>query len=405
MFSKIKIFLTLIVISLALFSPSGVKAQDKADASLEKIKVVYFYSPDCPNCVKVKPFIEKVKNEYADKINFFDYNVKDKEEDRQLFFKFAEIYNISNAKIPLIFIGNDYLLGANDIKANLEAKIAEKITKGENIKLDPQAFLEEWIKTGGKVAIDPGQGSGSCGVGSTDDSCSIDGGTDNKQAISIGLIISMAAIDSLNPCAFAVLLFLIAVLISLKSEKKRIVAIGLVYILGIFLSYYFAGIGLLGVITQFNIAREINIFAAVIIIISAFISIKEGLFPDSVQLLKIPEKTKVIFASLMKKATFPAVFVSGILVSAFELPCTGQVYLGILSLMSQEHMKAQAYFYLFIYNLIFVLPLVLILLAAAWGLDMEKLQNFRKGTRKTIKILIGAIMFVLGIWLLYTTLY
>lgn len=407
MFSKIKIFLSLIIIFFVLFSPSGVKAQDKANPNLEKIKVVYFYSPDCPNCVKLEPFIEKIKSEYADKIGFFDYNVKDKEEDRQLFFKFAEVYNIpiANAKIPLIFAGNDYFLGVNDIKTNLEAKISEKITKGENLKIDPQTFLEEWEKSGGKISIDPSEDSGSCSVGSTDDSCGIDGDTNNKQAISIGLIISMAVIDSINPCAIAVLLFLIAVLISLKAEKKRIIAIGLVYIFAVFLSYYLAGVGLLGVITQFDIAKEINVFAAAIIIISAFISVKEGLFPDSVQLLVIPEKTKVIFTTLMKKATFPAVFVSGILVSAFELPCTGQVYLGILSLMSQEHMKAQAYFYLFIYNLIFVLPLVLILFAAAWGLDIEKLQNFRKGTRKMIKILIGVIMFVLGVWLLYTTLY
>ncbi len=407
MFSKIKIFLSIIIISFLLFAPSDAKAEDKANASPEKIKVVYFYSPNCSNCVKIKPFIEKNKAEFADRIDFFDYNVKDKEEYRQLFYKFSEVYGISitDAKIPLIFVGNDYFWGVKDIEANLKKKINEKLAEREDLKIDPRIFLDDWVKTGGKIFIDPNQESESCSVDGSDDSCGIGGDTNNKQAISIGLIISMAAIDSINPCAVAVLLFLIAVLISLKAEKKRIIAIGLVYIFAVFLSYYLVGIGLLGAISAFDIAKEINIFAAAIIIISAFISIKEGLFPDSMQLLVIPEKTKVIFTSLMKKATFSAVFVSGILVSAFELPCTGQVYLGILSLMSQEHMKAQAYFYLFIYNLIFVLPLVLILFAAAWGLDIEKLQNFRKGTRKAIKILIGAIMFILGVWLLYTTLY
>ncbi len=410
-----KILLSLIISFAFLFSFSSAQAQGLfLGPSLppEKIRVIYFYADDCPNCIKVKPFIETIKEKYKDKIEFLEYNVKEKEECRQLFYQFLSAYNLSdeNAKIPLIFAGNDYFLGVSDIEKNLDAKIAEKIAKKEDLKFDCHKFLEDWAKNGG-IIIGGSTGTGVCSVTQKDDSCSIgtdpgqtpDNGNNKKQAISIGLIITTAAIDSINPCAVAVLLFLIAVLISLKATRRRMLAVGLVYIFGVFISYYLGGIGIMKAITHFDIARQINLFAAAIVIIAAFISVKEGLYPDSKQILVIPEKTKKIFTDLMQKGTFPAVFAAGILVSAFELPCTGQVYLGILSLMSQESMKVQGYLYLFIYNIIFVLPLVLILIAAAWGLDIEKLQNLRKGTRKSVKILIGIIMFILGLWLIYTT--
>lgn len=412
---RIKFFLFFFIFLIASFPFSGIQAQEQISGPAlppEKIRVIYFYANDCQNCAKVKPFVETIKEKYKDKIDFLEYNVKEKEECRQLFYQFIETYNLpsDNAKIPLIFVGNDYLIGVKDIEANLEAKINEKIFKKEDLKFDCHKFLEDWEKGGG-IIIGGSAGSGVCSVTQKDDSCSIGApsgqtsgnANSKKQAISIGLIIGTAAIDSVNPCAIAVLLFLIAVLISLKTTRKRMLATGLVYIFGVFISYYLAGIGITKAIAHFDIARQINLFAAAIVIIAAFISIKEGLYPNSLQLLVIPEKTKGIFLGLMRRATFPAVFAAGILVSAFELPCTGQVYLGILSLLSQESMKARGYLYLFIYNLIFVLPLVLMLIAAAWGLDIEKLKNFRKDTRKSIKILIGAIMFVLGVWLIYTT--
>lgn len=406
---KILLFFSL---SLALLlSFSYAKAQETTTSpEPAKIRVIYFYAYDCPNCAKIKPFIEKIKEKYKDKIDFLEHDVKDKEECRQLFFKFTETYNLPSekAKVPLFFIGNDYLLGATDIENNLEEKIQEKIANNENLKIDCHKFLEDWEK-----GIHPSgvPDLSVCSADNSQDFCSIDNPAnkekpDNaKQTISVGLIITTAAIDSVNPCAIAVLLFLIAVLISLKANRKRILTVGLVYIFGVFISYYLAGVGLLGAISHFNISRQINIFAGAIIIIASFISIKEGLMPQGLQLLVIPKKTKGIFMNLMQKGSYPAVFLAGILVSAFELPCTGQVYLGILSLMSQENMKAQAYSYLLLYNLIFVLPLIIILAAAAWGLDIEKIQKLRKETRMGIKILIGAIMLVLGIWLIYSTLY
>lgn len=401
----IKFFSYLLIFAAFFFFLNSANAAESTPSPApppEKIRVIYFYADDCSNCQAIKPFIAQIKEKYKDKVDFLEHNVKEKEECRQLFFQFIKTYNLpdNQAKVPIIFAGNDYLLGVKDIETNLETKINEKVSKKEDLKIDCHKFIADW-EAGDHSGNTPDLNS--CSAASSEDFCSIASKNDQNKKISIGLVISTAAIDSINPCAIAVLLFLIAVLISLKTTRKRMLAVGLVYISGVFLSYYLAGIGLLKVIQNFNIAKEISLFAGAIVVIAAFISAKEGLYPDSKQILVIPEKTKKIFMDLMKKGTFLAVFAAGILVSAFELPCTGQVYLAILSLMSQEELKAQAYGYLFIYNLIFVLPLIIILLAASWGMNIEKLQTLRKDTRKSIKIIIGIIMFILGVWLIYKT--
>lgn len=406
MFKAIKLFLLLLTAAFVLSPFNNLKASGANETLMsapQKIRVIYFYTYDCPNCQKLKPFIEKIKEKYRNKIDFLEHDVKEKEECRQLFFKFIETYKVPDdkAKVPLIYAGNDYLTGASDIEENLEAKIDEKIVKKENLKLDCHKFLDDW-KNGSHAAATPDLGS--CSATDSQDFCSIENQANNKaKAISIGLIINTAIIDSINPCAIAVLIFLLSVLLILKANGRRIITIGLFYISAVYITYYAAGIGILSLMARDFFLKISNPFMLIfggLTIVGGFISIKEGLLPQTTQLLVIPEKTKGLFIKYIEKGTVPAIIIAGVIVSLVELPCTGQVYLAILSLMSQENLKAQSHFYLLLYNFIFVLPLVIILFAAAWGLNIGRLQNLRKDTRKAIKILIGLTMIALGSWLI-----
>lgn len=392
---------------LALLIPNG--SQISAQENSGKIRIIYFQTETCSSCKAIKPFLKGIKKEYEGKIEFLEHNVREKEECRQLFNHFALTYNvpIDDAKVPIIFVGKTYLSRTRDIESNLREKIDQAIQNNDNLLFDCHKFLDAWPNV---EKIDFTVGSGG------EDGCSIDSNTqcivdennngnndglNKSKSLSLTLIVTTAIIDSINPCAIAVLIFLLGVLVSLKTSRKRIIKIGLVYIGAVFATYYLAGLGLIKIITQYNIQTEVTIFAGIIVLLAGFLEIKEGLYPDGKQLLRIPEKTKPIFTNFLKKGTIPSVFIAGILVSAFELPCTGQVYLGILSMLSQENMRAQGYLYLFIYNLIFVLPLVIILFIAAWGFDIRRMKNMQKKNRTTVKILMGFIMIILGIFLLF----
>lgn len=375
-------------------------------AQTSKIRVIYFQSPDCSKCDKIKPFIEKIKKEYGNRIDFLEHNVKEGEECRQLFFHFASAYNVHEEKAgtPLVFVGKDYLAGPEDIENNLGSKIEQKIKNNEDLLFDCHKFLENWPNVD-KIDF--------MGSGDENDVCGIDkefcgAGIENKdndnsshKQIPLLIIIAAAFFDSINPCAIAVLIFLISILTSLKSSGKRIILTGLVYIFAVFISYYLAGLGLIKFITYSGYANEIKFTAGIIVALLGILTIKEGVYAEGKQLLVIPPKTKAIFIGLMKRSTFPSVFLAGIVVSAVELPCTGAVYLSILSMLSQENLKAQGYAYLFIYNLIFVLPLVAVLFIGAWGFNTERMEKIRKKNRMLVKILMGIAMILLGGFMVY----
>ncbi|NCO84433.1 MAG: hypothetical protein COS28_01020 [Nitrospirae bacterium CG02_land_8_20_14_3_00_44_33] len=68
------IFLTIIGISLVAFN---VYRQNRAASKME---IFYFYSPECPNCKEVKPFIESLRDELKKKkTKFVELNVKEHE--------------------------------------------------------------------------------------------------------------------------------------------------------------------------------------------------------------------------------------------------------------------------------------------------------------------------------------
>src|SRR3989338_714407 len=69
-------------------------------------------------------------------------------------------------------------------------------------------------------------------------------------------LVSVAAlIDSINPCAFSVLLLTIAFLFSVGKLRSSILKIGGVYIFGIFTAYILIGFGILHALHLFNTPR------------------------------------------------------------------------------------------------------------------------------------------------------
>ena len=102
----------------------------------------------------------------------------------------------------------------------------------------------------------------------------------------------------------------------------------------------------------------------------------------------------------MQKATVPSAIVLGVLVSLFELPCTGGVYLAILGLLSSKMTLMQGIPYLFLYNLIFVMPLIIILFMVYKGVSPEKVDKWRLEKRNWMKLAMGIVLIILGIIML-----
>ncbi len=210
------------------------------------------------------------------------------------------------------------------------------------------------------------------------------------------LVGAAALVDSINPCAFSVLFLTIAFLFSLGSLRDKIIKIGLVYILGIFLTYVLIGLGALKVLDVFGISNIMGKVGAIFIIVFGFIGLLGDIFPNFPIKLKIPEFTHQKIATYIEKASVPASFIMGILVGLFEFPCTGGPYVFVLGLLHDQTSFMRGLIYLIIYNLIFVLPLVLALFAVANKQMLETIDKVRRGGTKRSRVILSLIMIGLG---------
>jgi cytochrome c biogenesis protein CcdA len=76
------------------------------------------------------------------------------------------------------------------------------------------------------------------------------------------------------------------------------------------------------------------------------------------------------------------------------------MYLAILALLANEVTKTTAFWYLVYYNVIFVLPLIIITLLFMFGLEADKLQQYMETHKKKARLIIGIALLIIGALLL-----
>jgi cytochrome c biogenesis protein CcdA len=222
--------------------------------------------------------------------------------------------------------------------------------------------------------------------------------------LTIPLVIVAGLVDGINPCAFAVMVFLLVSIMSIGS-KKRALKVGIVYIGAVFIFYFLSGLGLFALVQVSGFSTAFAIIAATVAFVAGAIMIKEALSGGSGDWLVIPESKKATINRYIEEATLPAAFVLGILVGMFELPCTGGIYLAIISLISQKMTMMEGLPLLLLYNILFVLPLIIILAIVYFGLPPERLETWRTENRVIVRLAMGCLMIVIGIIVIFSVFY
>lgn len=215
----------------------------------------------------------------------------------------------------------------------------------------------------------------------------------------LGTVVTTAAIDSINPCAIGVLILLVSIMIAFKT-KREMVFYGFIYILAVFITYILAGLGILYFLSSIPLylSEYISIVVGSLIVIAGLIEIKDFFwYGQGITLAIPPDRAKQIH-EMTKKITLPGVIFLGIFVAGVELPCTGAPYLAILLVLSQNFNFA-AFLMLILYNIIFVLPLILILLMVYAGVKIQKIKRWKQANRTYMRLATGVILILLG-WLL-----
>jgi cytochrome c biogenesis protein CcdA len=219
--------------------------------------------------------------------------------------------------------------------------------------------------------------------------------------LSLPLILGAGLIDGINPCAFAVLIFMMGYLTRVSKGRVKLFFMGLTYIFTVYITYLLVGLGLLGVVQAPIISSTIYLIAAFIAIITGLLNIKDYFYYGEGLSLRIPKSQSERINAWVSKASIPAAIAVGFMVSLFELPCTGSVYLVILALLSQSETYFTALTYLFLYNLMFVLPLIVMFVAIMSGYSVKRAKEWKEEHKNVMKLISGLLLISLGVWMLW----
>jgi len=218
--------------------------------------------------------------------------------------------------------------------------------------------------------------------------------------ITLPLVLSTGLLDSLNPCAISLLLIYIALMFTLEKERKAILVFGAFYIGAIYITYFLLGLGLLRVFHLFGVPGLILQIGAWLAILFGILNLKEYFFPNLPVHIRMPYSVRQKANDIAYKASIPAAIMLGVLVGITEFPCSGAVYLTIVAYLQAKETLLSGALYLAIYNLMFVLPLMVIYLVASNRIIVEKIINAQEKLGKKMHLILAALMLALGTFLI-----
>lgn len=228
-------------------------------------------------------------------------------------------------------------------------------------------------------------------------------GTINTENFSLPVLTFLLGLaDGFNPCAFFILTFLLAALIGLAGARKKIFIVGGIFIFFSALFYFFFMAVLFNV---FQLGQEImllTVLAGIVAIIAGAINIKDYFAFQKGVSLTMPKSIKEKFMQRVKNLSLArstwALAISAVVIAAtvniYELLCTfgfPMVYTSILTL--RELNSVQYYLYLVFYNLVYILPLAIIVVVFAVTLGK---RTFDQLWVKRLKLISGLMIFFLG---------
>jgi hypothetical protein len=327
--------------------------------------LVYFYEPTCPACQIASPTILELRRQYLHyRIARVDTSGPAGIALQEEYYHAYRVPARDRGRIPIAFAGRRYFLGASPIVTSLPA----------------------YLRAG-----DLPRPSRSRGPRESGDA------TLTRRFQSLGLVPVLVAglVDSINPCAIATLIFFLSCLTLGGRKPRDLLWIGGLFTLGVFVTYFLVGLGLLRTLHSLQavpvLARALYPIAAFITFVLAAVSFLDYRRARAGQTshitLQLPRALKLrihqaIRTQLGLRHLALAAFATAVVVSALEFTCTSQVYLPTLMYMAQAgNQRLRATLLLLLYNLMFVLPLIVIFLAASLGVSTRTLA--RLATRHT----------------------
>jgi thiol-disulfide isomerase/thioredoxin len=344
------------------------------------IPVDFFYSDSCSYCRPIKrELLPQIEARFKDKIVINYHDISDIEQLR-LKFTLEKEYGILTGSIPVIFLPNIALQGSNAIKKRLSSAISEMLQQSEQ-----PVQKEENVSQNDPLL-------------------------DKFSSFSPAVVAFAGLADGINPCAFATIVFFVSFLALNRYRKDQIGYIGSAFIIAVFLTYLGLGLGI------YQILKKVEIFSflsKLIYYAIALLALGLAIYSlwDYIRYrktgqtkgcnLRLYNRLRTIADSRRGLVILIIIaLINGFIIAMLESACTGQVYFPIIAFVLKiPNLRVHALFYLILYNLLFILPLVIIFILAYKGATSEKFALFEEKYRGPMKLMYAALFFGLALFL------
>ena len=346
----------------------------KTKVDEEKINLYLFRGEGCPHCADEEEFLEKIKKEYKDYLNIYDFEVWYDEDNSKMMKELKEKLDVSEEGVPFTIIGEDTYVGYSDVIAS---RIENSIKKYAELDDD---YNKVNLPILGKV---------------------------NMSTVSIPIVaVILGFIDGFNPCAMWILLFLINMLFTMKSKRRR-------WILGftfLFVSAFVYFLSMLGINFVLEVAAIsiIKKLIAVFILVAGVFSFRKYLkirdeeagctVVDDKKRKKIITRMKKIINSKSFLLSFIGIVVLATSVNLIELACSLGFPMIFTELLNINGIKGiMKIIYLLIYIFFYMFDDMLVFIISMTTLEATGVTN---KYNKLCTLISAIIMIIMGLLLL-----
>jgi len=359
-----------------------------ADDGLGRLKLYFFYSETCRHCEAAAPVVRRIAEERP----WLELEALpvSRDANARLFFMLAREVGGEPEAVPTFFLCGEMIVGFDDA-AGTGARLA-RIADSCHARITGETATEPPISEEGSP-----------------DELHLDlplfGKVDAQRLSLPALTVMLAGLDAFNPCAFFVLLSLLSLMVHAKS-RARIAVVGGVFVMFSGLMYFVFMAAWLNLFLALRTLDWITIAAGAVALGIGILAIKDYAALGRGPSLSIPESAKPGLFERMRRliglesmlGLLIGTSVLAIAANTYELLCTSGfplVYTRILTL--HDLPNAARYAYLALYNSIYVIPLLLVVIVFVVTLGSRKLQE---GEGRTLKLVSGLMMAGMGLVLI-----
>ncbi len=383
-------FIGLSIFLLILMTPQfAVSAQETrwhqfSEDGTVLIDVYFFWSNKCPHCLEARPFIEQLSQDNP-WIVLHDFQVIGEPEHVRRYQQITEEIGAGGSAVPAFLYCGQLVSGfdeemalsiSEDLIVCREHVLAQGNSEGfASSVVVPEEALVLALPLVGELQV---------------------------SLSSMGLItVMLASVDAFNPCAFFVLMLLLSMMLHTGSRKKMLIVGGVFLFFSGFMYFLFmsAWLNLFLVLGRLDL---LTMIAAVVAITIGAINIKDYFWFRKGVSIGISDDAKPglyqRMRAMLRTDSLPTLLLAtaglAFFANLYEFFCTAgfpMLFTRILTL--NETSTTQYYLYLLMYNVIYIIPLLVIVLLFAFTMGDHRLQESQG---RILKLISGLMMLLLG---------